>query len=321
MCFRRVGPAVVGYYRDNYDTYYAAESKAYLRRAAECGSSSGDTAEMPESLFPQQLWNVAQHELGFVSGQGETMPSRGVVVHGFASIISSNAEPTGSFIEYVSAFSGNAAPISQTKPDFSTLSWELETDPVSDFEDEINTRMRQQGAPAFVDYTVFDLTSSIPAGHSLMERWEIIAEFVEQIEDSLSDNDFFELSDREIRETLGMSAQEFRRQFASQLPAQIRQGRVARLSDEIVISMNEYEDCSDYRDSIFVSLISTMLPVERSRPTEYGGIMLAVMGVGACSQGRSNRRLIQDATDEAIEDIEAYIRSDDFFDLLDEYDD
>ena len=291
LCIRRTEQSLLDDYKRNYLSKYSAAVSNYLTKAASCPDSNGDSAIAPETMFPMILAPIARPSFGFISSLGNTIPSNGLVLHGFGELDPTMASRQGSAVEYLYFLHGPKDQKAPSEDAYTNVGeWLFDVDEAEDFEEYVERQFQRQGMRTRVDYLFVDVYRRRAEIKGRDEKLDALESWQEFFVDELEYFGFRYISEPELRRETGKSYRQFRREAESQIPFGIRNGGYGRFGEKISVLLGEDHDCMSSGTGVLLAMVVNVIP-DNFGASEYGNVGLILAGEGSCARYRVFREV------------------------------
>lgn len=296
-CYRPTRLSDVRSFKSEFASRFDRASVEYLRKAAGCAISGGDTGALSLEIYPRQLMFVSRSEFGFIGDLKEESRS-GNIVHAFARVDPSlRAAPDA--IEAFSMSVGGTIRKQDPNKFHRANGWRAYIEDDDEYVKGFERQYKDSGIAMRVKSLEIQLSRPIDFSGRYKQRIdEIHGDLVRQLEaEGFEEQD---LSDVKLSDGRAF-AEALEELKASTTPFGMR--RVYSLSErhgDIAIMINRKRpSCAQGDNGVFMAFVGTEKP-DPNEKSDYGSTSLMIAGLGACGRfsgsiGRYADGLLSDA--------------------------
>jgi hypothetical protein len=300
-CFRAAALSDIRTYQEFYAERFARSEANYLAAAQKCSVSAGDSANAAPSNFPPIASMLARFELGFVTSLGSGRPSDSLVFHGYAETDPEIGAGAPDAIEVVQMIVNSPVKLSVPSIVKKVGNWTIEVEDLATAESDINRQFAQSGAPIRFSFNIYNIVREGPHTMSRSAKEALMSSLHDSVTTELETEGFAELSEAEMKQQTGKSADDLLRQITSGLPF----GHDPRIrltgTFRILVKETGLPCARGERGAVAAYLMGTQ-PIEGVQ-RDFGSILFMVGRLGACSVSSDARAFAKNLSDHAIEEI------------------
>lgn len=277
-CLREVNAHEINAYKINRHSAEAPRVAAYLKRAASCGTSSGDVGEEVSFRLPFPLLFVAKLEFGFDSMRPA---SAGSAIHGYARLdptMGNVAQPT---IEFVSIYDGVPVELKARETRTTIGPWTLVSD--GGLIELMNSQAKNAGVPLEYFGMQYDVLKYRTAGKSTKAKATLIERVADSIASGMEEGGFKRIPEDKIRKYGGLSTRELMDRANEIQPYALRREPSDAFESPVIIMDGQGAlSCASSQNSGVVFFLM-MSAAEEGKASDYGGLALTITTVGDCA--------------------------------------
>ncbi len=170
--------------------------------------------------------------------------------------------------------------------------FDVTVEPVSELLEKLKAQLTRNRAAVLVDMISFKMTRTDHGNATLNDKKKTLRRWQLVLVRALRDRDFQTVSDRTLRQEAGLTRERMRDLMVKAQPFGERDLAAQRLSEDLFFLVNE--DSRPCNDGAVAAFVTGYNPEDQVQ-SDYGSIIVALIGAGQCGQARSrNERYLGD---------------------------